>query len=309
MSKDIDLAIIGAGIAGVSSAIYAKRAGLDFLLFETQNIGGQLMFMETIDNYVGLGQGVKGSVLAARLEKNLQDLGIEVKQEDILKVESAGEIVLTSSEARYKAKSLIIAAGSSFKKLGIEKEEEFTGRGVSYCAVCDGFFFKGKDVCVVGGGNSAVEEALYLSNIARKVYLIHRREQLRALDYLRQQAVKKENIEIVYNSVVHQIKGGKVLDQVILENVQSKELSSISVQGLFVAVGVFPNTSIFKDVVSLDESGFIVTDEYMRSSNFAIWACGDCRRRPLRQLITAASEGAIAAVSAYKFLKGQYISV
>tara|TARA_B100000315_G_scaffold255730_1_gene299872 strand:- start:872 stop:1804 length:933 start_codon:yes stop_codon:yes gene_type:complete len=309
MKKELELAIIGAGIAGVSAAIYARRSGLDFAIFEAKAIGGQLLLMEGIDNYVGLDLGTKGRDLAKDLAKTLSGLEIDVLAKEIKGVDiKEDKVQLQTDDCLYQAKAVIIATGAGFKKLDVEGEAKLSGRGVSYCAVCDGFFFKGKDVAVVGGGNAAVEEALYLAEIASKVTLIHRRDKLRAADCLQKDLFAKENIEVIFNAVVQQVSGDNLLSEITLKNIKTDETKSLSLNGLFVAIGVVPNTKVFSRVVSLDEGGFIVTDEQMQTSSNSIWACGDCRKRPLRQLITAASEGAIAAMGVYKFLKGHYIS-
>ena len=309
MSKETELVIIGGGIAGVAAAVYARRSGLEFLMFELGAIGGQLNFMESIDNYIGLQLGTKGRDLAAALSKTLTDLAIEVKAKGITKFKIEGKsISLEANGFKALAKTAIIATGASFKKLGVKGEDGFLGKGVSYCAVCDGFFFRKKDVVVVGGGNTAVEEALYLSDIVNKVTLIHRRDKLRALDYLQKELFKKSNIEVLFDSVITEVKGDELLKELAVENVKSGQTFDLAAQGLFVAVGVKPNTEIFGNAVSVDEGGFILCDEGVQTSCDFIWAVGDCRQRPLRQLITAASEGAIAAVSAYKYLRGHYIS-
>lgn len=309
MNKKGELAIIGAGIAGVSAAVYARRAGLDFLLFELGLVGGQLLFMEEVENYVGVEAGIKGDAFANNIKKNLKSLEIEPIKEKLtaVKIEDK-DIILNFDKFSYGVKGLIIATGAMFKKLGIKGEDEFAGKGVSYCAICDGFFFKNKEVAVVGGGNTALEEALYLANICSKVYLIHRRDQFRALDYLKKRVSDKENIEVVFDSVLEEIKGDQVLKEISIQNTKTNEKRTLSINGLFIAIGIKPNTDIFSNLIDLDEAGFIIADQDMQTSHKSIWAAGDCRKRPLRQLITAASEGAIAAVSAYKYLKGTYIS-
>jgi len=309
MKKEIELAIIGAGIAGVAAAVYAKRAGLEFSIFEAKGVGGQLLLMEDIDNYVGLKTGTKGRELAQNLTKTLEELKIDITSQEISKVELGGKkAILHTSECVYSAKGAIIATGANFAKLGFKGEAEFFGRGVSYCAVCDGFFFKGKDVVVVGGGNTAVEEALYLAEISKKVTLVHRRNELRAMEYLKKQLLGRDNIQVIFDSVVEEAKGDDFLKEVVIKSTKDGKSQTLAAAGLFVAIGIKPNTGMFKDIVS-QEKGFVVTDEEMQSSVDFIWACGDCRKRPLKQLITAASEGAIAALSAYKYLKGHYISV
>jgi thioredoxin reductase (NADPH) len=310
MRREIELAVIGAGIAGVSAAVYAKRAGLEFLVFEPLAVGGQLLLMEDIDNYVGLKPGSKGRDFAGILSETLESAGIALTKIGISRITAEGDrMILDTSDCSYAAKAVIAATGATFAKLGFKGEAAFTGKGVSYCAICDGFFFKGKNVVVVGGGNTAVEEALYLAEFVNKVILIHRRGQLRAMDYLQKRLRDKDNIEVIFDSVVKEAKGEDALQSVVIENTKTGQSQVLAAAGLFVAIGAKPNTEVFTGLVSQDQKGFIITDEEMKSSSYLIWACGDCRRRPLRQLITAAAEGAIAALSAYKYLKGRYVSV
>jgi thioredoxin reductase (NADPH) len=309
MYLESELGIIGCGIAGVAAAVYAKRAGLKPVIFEANTLGGQLLFMETVDNYIGLPLGTKGQELATNLRNTLDNLGLQIINKLVSAVNiRENKIVLQTDEANFIVKALIIASGAKFKQLGLKNEDAFLGKGVSYCAVCDGFFFKNKPVAVIGGGNTAVEEALYLSEIASKVFLIHRRDQLRALDYLQKELFSRKNIEVLFNSQINQIKGKDFLESVTIKNSQSNQEKELPLRGLFIAIGVKASTDLYKDIVSLDEGGFILTDDNMKTSHESIWACGDCRKRPLRQLITAASEGAIAAISAYKHIKGHYIS-
>lgn len=309
MKQNTSLAIIGAGIAGVSAAIYAKRSGLTFTLFEPGPVGGQLLLMESVDNYTGVKFGTKGYELAKSLSDTLSKLNIEISKEEITKIDISGkEIKMHSQENIFSFESAIIATGASFKKIGVPGEERLTGKGVSYCAICDGFFFKNKTVAVVGGGNTALEEALYLSNICQKVYLIHRRNELRAIEYLQKEIFSKKNIEVIFDVTVNELKGTDFLEEIILKNVNNSEEKSISLNGLFIAIGVKPNTEFLKKVLSLDAQGFIITDEEMKTNRDFIFAVGDCRKRPLRQLMTAAAEGSIAALSAYKYLNGGYVS-
>ena len=309
MKKEVELIIIGGGIAGVAAAVYARRIGLEFLLFEAGSIGGQLLFMENIDNYVGLATGTKGRDLAGNLTKTLEDLKIDVINEEISKVEiKENKVFLSGPDRIYSASCIIAATGAAFMRLGVKGEDRLLGKGVSYCAVCDGFFFKGKDVVVAGGGNTAVEEALCLAEITNKVTLIHRRKELRAVDYLQKKLFARKNIEVIFSSIVTEVKGRDLVEEIIIENIDDKQQRSIKISGLFIAIGIKPNTDFFRDIISLDEKGFIVTDEEMQSSSRFVWSCGDCRKRPLKQLITAASEGAVAALSVYKYLRGRYIS-
>ena len=306
--EKIELGIIGGGIAGISCALYAKRSGITPVIFEKSSLGGQLMFIDRIDNYPGLKLGTKGSELLKALTAAVNGLGIEVKEEAGKISLEDNRIVVSIQGNSYFLSSLVIASGASFGKLGIEGEKDFSGRGVSWCAVCDGYFFKNKEVVVIGGGNTAAEEAIYLSSICKKVYLIHRRDKLRALDYLQKEILEKDNLEVFYNTTVKQIKGKEFVEEIVLGNVVDKKESAFSVSGVFIATGIKPNTDIVKDIIDIDDGGFIITDAAMKTSVDSIYSCGDCRKRQLRQLITAASEGAIAALSAYRYLKGGYIS-
>ena len=310
MINNQKVAVLGAGIAGVSAAVYLKRAGLDFTLFEPKAVGGQLLFIDQVDNYVGLPLRTKGRELAKNLSDTLAQLNIKVAGEEIeaIKVTKDNKIEIDYSSGKASFDGLICASGAAFKTLGIKGESEFLGRGVSYCAICDGYFFKGKEVAVVGGGNTAVEEALYLSNIAKKVYLVHRRDGLRAMDYLQQEVRVQKNIELVFDHVVEEITGDNLVGALTVKNIKDNRVRQIKLNGVFVAIGVKPATDLLKGVINLDENGFILTDEEMKTSCDFIWACGDCRKRPLRQLITAAAEGAIASISACRHLKGSYIS-
>ena len=309
MERKVELGIIGGGIAGLSAAVYAKRSGLESVIFEGTAIGGQLLLMDSIDNYVGLGLGTKAREVLINLQSMVSGLDLEVISKTVndVKVNKEG-LSLNAEGLNYLTKGLIIASGAKFKRLGVKGEGDFIGKGVSYCAVCDGFFFKGKDVAVIGGGNNAVEEALYLSDIANKVFLIHRRDKLRALSYLQKDLFSRKNIEILFNSRVKEVKGSEAVESINIEDTNTGQNKMLPLQGVFIAIGVGPSTDIFKDLVSRDEDGFIVTDENLKTNLEQVWACGDCRKRPLRQLITAASEGAIAAISAYRHIKGRYIS-
>ena len=304
-----DLTIIGGGIAGVSCAVYAKRAGLNFIIFEKNAIGGQILFINRIDNYIGL-ETINGISFIEKLSNTLKNLDINpIYQEVVQVIKENNFIKIFTKEDTYISKTLVIATGASFKRLMLENEERFIGKGISYCAVCDGYFFKDKIVAVVGGGNTAVEEVLYLSSISKKVILIHRRDTLKAMDYLRKKLFERPNIEIRYNTVIKKLIGKDFLESIVLEDLKEKKEYNLDINGLFIAIGMSPNTFIFKDIVELDKEGFIITNENMRTSCDSIWAIGDCRKRTLRQLITSASEGAISAIEVYKYLRGDYISI
>ncbi len=305
--EERELAIIGGGIAGISASIYAKRAGLSLYLFEKATLGGQLIYIGIVENYPGL-VPMSGAEIIDNLKRTLNHLRISPIYKEIEKIEIREKKVwLYSQDDYYVARSLIIATGAKFRKLNLPGEDKFLGKGISYCAVCDGFFFKDKTVAVVGGGNTACEEAIYLSQLCKKVYLLHRRDTLRAVEYLKRQVLEKENIDVVWNTVVKKIEGSNFLEGIVIEEVLSKKERYLKVDGLFIAIGLTPNTEIFEGVVE-GRDGFILTDEYLKTSRDFIFACGDCRYRPLRQLITAAGEGAVAAMSAYRLLRGDYIS-
>jgi len=304
-----ECAIVGAGIAGVAAAVYAKRSGLDFLLFNKGLFGGQLMYVGKVDNYPGLPPESQGQAISQNLTSTLQNLDIRVNSGAIDSVEAKDkELVFCSGEKTFSARTMIVASGASMRTLGIPGEKELTGKGVSYCAVCDGFFFRNKTVAVVGGGNTAVEEAVYLSGLCKKVYLIHRRDKLRALDYLQQELFARDNVEVIWDTTVTEVRGDPFVRSVGLAGQEGKDAGDLEIQGLFVAIGIGPNTEFVRGCLDCDRGGFIITDGEMRTSRENIFACGDCRKRPLRQLITAAGEGAVAAISAYRYLKGNYIS-
>ncbi len=304
--KVYDLIIVGGGPAGLSAAIYASRAKLDTLVLEKNFVGGQMANTDIIENYPGFPDGVSGSDLVSRMEEQAEKFGAEIDFADIEGLEVDGGVKrLKTSEGDYLSRALIIATGTEQRKLGVKGEAEFTGRGVSYCAVCDGAFYTGKIIAVVGGGNSAVEEAVYLTNFASKVYLIHRRDSLRAERLLQERLFANEKIEVIWNSIVTEIKGDKFVEAVSIKNLLTGEVKDVAVSGVFVYVGVVPNSQVFKGVLELDEWGYIKTNEEMETSIDGIFAAGDVRASVLKQVITAAAEGAIAATFAEKYVREQ----
>jgi len=304
--KIYDLIIAGGGPAGLSAAIYASRAKLDTLVLEKNFVGGQMANTDIIENYPGFPDGVSGSDLVSRMEEQAEKFGAEIDFADIEGIEVDGAVKrLRTSEGDYLSRALIIATGTEQRKLGVKGEAEFTGRGVSYCAVCDGAFYTDKVIAVVGGGNSAVEEAVYLTNFASKVYLIHRRDSLRAEKLLQERLFANEKIEVVWNSVVTEIKGDKFVEAVSIKNLLSGEVKDLAVSGVFVYVGVVPNSQVFRGVLELDEWGYIKTNEEMETSVDGVFAAGDVRASVLKQVITAAAEGAIAATFAEKYVREQ----
>ena len=297
----IDIAIIGAGPGGMTAALYASRAGYRTVVFEKMTAGGQMGLTHLIENFPGI-MKTTGFDLAMTLSNQIQNFKAELMNAEVLKIERGEEAyqIVTSSET-YQAKSIILALGASPRNLGVEGEIRLRGSGVSYCATCDGNFYRGADVAVVGGGNTAFEDALFLANLCRKVYLIHRREEFRAEKVLQQEVFAKSNIEVITNATVQDIEGKFEVEKILLQ--KDGESMELPVQGVFVAVGTVPNSEPVKDLVALDEYGYIVTDQNMKTSAEGVFAVGDVRNTVLRQIITACADGAIAAQSAERYVE------
>jgi len=298
MDKVYDVVIVGAGPGGMSAAIYAKRAGLDTLLLEKAYVsGGQIINTMEIDNYPGLPR-VGGMELANKLKAHVEEVGIISVQEEVVGVSLDNELkrVLTKNH-QYITRNVIIATGARHRRLGIIGEWELTGLGVSYCATCDGAFFKNKTVAVIGGGDVAVEDALYLSRMCKQVYLIHRRDMLRATKVLQERLLSVANIMVLWNQVPEQIIGEGHVERILLRDVNIEITQEVDVDGVFVAVGMNPNSDTFKAVVELDESGYIKAGEDCRTNVAGVYAIGDVRTKELRQIITAAADGANVVTS------------
>ncbi|HDJ38401.1 MAG TPA: thioredoxin-disulfide reductase [Methanosarcinales archaeon] len=295
-----EVIIVGAGPAGITAGIYAQRARLDTVLLERLGVGGQIVLSDNVENYPGF-QSISGYELMQRFEEHAKGFGLEVKDEEVTEIRDEGEYKLVRThDHEYKTKSVIIASGAKPKRLGVPGEEEFIGKGVSFCATCDGFFFRGRDVAVVGGGNSAITEAIYLAKIVNKVYVVHRRAELRATKILQERALENPKIEFVWNSVVEEILGDSTVSQVSLRNVVTGERFQLSVGGVFMYAGLEPNTE-FADVKK-DDAGFIITDETLATSTAGVFAAGDCRNTMLRQVATAVGDGALAVASVERYL-------
>lgn len=295
-----DVIIIGGGPAGLNAALYASRAGLDTLIIEKMFVGGQAATTAFVDNFIGVGTGIGGPDLVMKMESQAKAFGAVISYEEVLDLDLDGEIkTVKTKKNEYKAKAVILAMGATPRKLGADGEEKFTGRGVSYCATCDGAFYKGKDVCVIGGGDTAAEDAIFLSNICKTVYLIHRRDSLRASKALQDAVFAKENIKILWNSQVSVINGDDAVTSVTVYGDTSK---NIDVSGVFVAVGTIPSSALVYGKVELNENKYIITDEKMRTNIDGVFAAGDIVQKPLRQIITAASDGAVAAYSAQEYI-------
>ena len=297
-----DVIIIGAGPAGLSAAIYAERSGLNCLILESTMYGGQITSTSEVENYPSV-KKIAGWELADNLYQQALSFGAQFNFETVNSIIDDGELktVITSDNA-YVTKTVIIANGAKRKHLGITGEDEFSGKGVSYCAYCDGSFFKDKTVCVCGGGNTALEDAVYLSNLCRKVYLIHRRNEYRAQKHLIDKINKTENIIPVLPFVPVKISGENTVNSITIKNVESGEEKVIETDAVFVCIGLFPENSTFADTVSLDENGYIISDETCKTSCDGIFAAGDTRTKELRQIVTAASDGAIAATAALSYI-------
>ncbi len=303
-----DLIIIGGGHAGLTAGLYGSRAGLQTLLVEKLSPGGQVLITDQVENYPGFPEGLSGFELVEKMTAHARKFGMEEMNGEVIGMEYHHPEAVTVKLAdgnTLAAKAVIIATGAGHRRLEIPGEEEFTGRGVSYCATCDGPFFRDQEVAVIGGGDSAVQEAIFLTKFASRVYLIHRRDRLRAVKALQERAFENPKIEFIYDSVVKRFDGDESgLRSVTIENLRNGKVSDLAVGGGFIFVGMVPNTGFLKGVVDLDGQGFVITDEWMKTSANRIFAAGDCRSKPLLQIVTAASDGATAAFAAEHLIYG-----
>ena len=297
-----DIIVVGAGPAGLTAAIYAKRANKSVLVFEAKSYGGQILKANIVENYPGV-KDISGFDLATSMYEQAKDLGAEFKFEMVKKITKDKEVInVITNENKYTAKAIILATGAENRRLNIPEEVDYIGRGVSYCATCDGNLFKGKDVAVVGGGNTALEDALYLSNICNKVYLIHRRDTFRGEDKYVKQVKLSDNIELILNSNVIDLIGDDYIKSITVKNNDGSE-RTIDVSAIFIAVGQQPKNEIFADVVELDEMGYIKAHDDIYTNVEGIYVAGDTRNKVLKQLTTAVSDGSIAATVAMKEMK------
>ena len=302
MDNIYDVIIIGAGPAGLAAAIYAGRSRMKAMLIEKAFEGGQLALTADIENYPGSHIGDTGPELIGRMVAQVEHFGVERAYDIIVDVELEGEIkTLKGAEKEYRASTIIIATGAFPKLIGCPGEKEFTGRGVSYCATCDGAFYRDLEVFVVGGGDSAVEEAIYLTRFAKKVTIVHRRDELRAARSIQEHARNNPKIEYLWDSVVEEIKGEHEVNSVSVRNVKTNEITDVKVDGIFVCIGLNPSSALFDDKIKM-ENGYIVADEMMQTNVEGVFVAGDIRVKPLRQVVTAVSDGAIAAMQVYKYL-------
>lgn len=303
-----DVIIVGGGPAGLTAGLYASRAKLKTLLIEKGLIGGQVTTTEFVENYPGFEEGITGTELAMKMEKQAKRFGLEIMQGSVESVSLEDKMKRITLEGNdvYDTKSIIIATGAHPKHLKITGEDAFRGKGVSYCATCDGAFFKGEKIAVVGGGDSAVQEGIFLTKFAEKVYIIHRRDKLRAEKLLQERALGNQKIEIVWDTVVEEIQGNDAVQSLKLRNVKTQEITPLDVQGVFIYIGYNPNTEFLRDIVELDQEGFIITNDLMVTSVQGIFAAGDVRSKNLKQIATAVGDAAIAGVEAEKYIEENF---
>lgn len=297
--------IIGSGPAGLTSALYTARANLEPLLFTGNEIGGQVSITNEVENYPGFPEGLTGPEMIERFQKQAERFGARIEYAEVTEIDfDVQPFRIKSYDNEYEATSVIITTGASPRKLGVSGEVDFIGRGVSYCATCDGFFFRDKDVIVVGGGDSALEESVFLTKFASRVRIIHRRDQLRAGYTLQERANRNEKIEFVWDTVVTEINGDGAVESVQVKNVKTNEVSTLATEGVFVYVGHFPNSQLFKGVLEMDEHGYLMTDRLTRTSVPGVFAAGEIADSVFRQVVTSAGEGCKAAIQVERYLAG-----
>jgi thioredoxin reductase (NADPH) len=298
-----DLIIIGGGPGGLTSAIYGARFGISTLLLEKQAAGGQINLTEYIENYPGFDEPIFGYELSQRMEKQAIKFGAKIIYEEVIEVDLKSEIkIVKTTESKYEAKTIIISTGAYPKRLFIPNEENYIGRGISFCGTCDAPLFKGKTVAVIGGGDTALEEALIISKWADKVYIIHRRDKFKGQKILQNQVFKNDKIKIIFNHIPIEFYGDNLLKGVKIKDVNDNNIKNLDVNGIFIFIGHLPNSKIFEGQVDLSENGFIKVDRNMRTNILGVFACGDVIEKELRQVTISVGEGAIAAYEAYKFL-------
>ena len=304
MEKIYDVIVIGGGPAGYTAAMYAARSGLSTLILEKMSVGGQMTQTTQIDNYPGFDEGIDGFSLGMKMQSGAERFGAETVYAEVQSVKLEGPVKeIETSEGPFRSRSVIIAAGAGHRPLGLPEEEALIGRGVAYCAACDGMFFRGKTVAVVGGGNSAAADALQLSRIAKKVILIHRRDTLRAEKAYHAALHQADNVEFLWNSAVKAFHHGDVLTGLSVQNLLSGESQDLEVDGVFISIGRAPATDLFRGQLTLDDGGYILADETTRTNLPGVFAAGDIRSKPLRQIVTATADGAVAAHFAQMYLE------
>lgn len=313
MQNVYDVIIIGAGPAGLASGLYGARAKMKTLIIEKDKTGGQIVTTDEVANYPGSIPDATGPSLIARMVEQCKEFGAEMIKDTILDTDLESDIkVLKGEKGEYRAKSIIIATGASPRKLGVPGEKELTGKGVSYCATCDADFFTDFEVFVIGGGDTAIEEGMYLTKFARKVTIVHRRNEFRCAKSIEEKAKRNSKVEFLLDTVVKEVKGDGILESVVFENTKTGEVFEYQADeedgtmGVFVFVGFLPQTSLFKGKITLNESGYVLTDPDMKTNIPGVFAAGDCREKSLRQVVTATADGAIAVVAAEKYIESKF---
>lgn len=301
-----EVIIIGGGPAGLTAGLYTARSRFSTLLIENALFGGQMTTTELIENYPGFPQGITGDELSRLMEEQAKRFGIETVNQEVLEVRLEGDLKhVRTHESSYLCETLIICTGTEYRKLGVPGEKEFTGKGVSFCSTCDAAFFKDCQIVVVGGGDSALTEAIFLTKFAKEVTVIHRRDALRGTKIYQERVFANPKIKFLWNSVVQEIKGDKTVQSILVKNVKTNEVKEFETEGVFLFVGLLPRTQFLKGLVKLDEGGYIITDEKCETSVKGIFAAGDCRKQLLRQIATAVGDGATAAFAVEKYLEGK----
>ena len=300
-----DLIIIGGGPAGLTAGLYSARARLNVLMLEKLAPGGQVMNTDWVENYPGFPDGISGFELVDKMKNQAEKFGLKIQNDEVTGLElSADQKIVVTQKQRIETRALILCTGATWKKLGVEGEESLMGKGISYCATCDGPFYRDQEVAVIGGGDTAVEEALFLTRFVTRVYHIHRRDSLRAIKLLQERAFAEEKISFIWDTVPLRILGKDGVEGIELKNVKTGEITIKAVQGIFIFVGNIPNTELVRNLVELNENGFIITDNNMETSIPGVFAAGDNRAKLFRQISTAVGEGAAASYSAERYLEG-----
>lgn len=301
-----DMVIVGGGPAGLTAGIYGRRGNLKVLLLEKMAVGGQLLLTDAIENYPGVLEEISGAELMEKLKNQAIKFGLKIEIKEVKALhrkENSKTWRVETNEDVFETLTVVIATGAKQRRLNVPGEEKLTGRGVSYCAICDAPFFRGKEVIVAGGSDTAVKEALFLTNFATKVTLIHRRNRLRAEKILQERAFANERIDFMWNSRITEILGENKVEAINVENIKTGQRKKIACDGVFVFIGFDPNTEFVRNLVDVDINGYIITDDDMHTSQEGIFACGDCRKKSLRQAITACSDGAVASASAFQYIE------
>jgi thioredoxin reductase (NADPH) len=302
-SKQYDVVIIGGGPAGLTAGLYTSRARLTTLLIESALFGGQMTTTELVENYPGFPQGITGGELSSMMEEQAKRFGMETANEDVIEVKLGGERKsIQTTRSTYLCDAVIVCTGAEYRKLGVQGESEFRGKGVSYCATCDGAFFKDSGIVVVGGGDSALTEALFLTKFVKELTIVHRRDALRATKIYQERALANPKIKFLWNSVVQEIKGDQIVRSIIVKNVKTGEMRELAAEGVFLFVGLEPRTHFLKGHLQMDDGGYILTNENCETSVKGVFAAGDCTKKLLRQIATAVGDGATAAFAAEKYI-------